>query len=102
MARRWHPPDDDFAPINMSWLAVDEWLERLPFDTTAPARDIAWSPVFTEQSFPPGRAGLDEEWRCGGPVSWLGGPALLPLAEWPRRPDGTPLAHVASISLYEA
>lgn len=91
----------DFAPITMSWLAVDEWLEGLPYDTTALARDVAWSPVFSHQSFRPGRPGLEREWRWGGPVSWLGGPALLPLTEWPRRPDGTPLAHVASISLYD-
>jgi hypothetical protein len=86
----------------MSWLAVDEWLEGLPFDTSALARDIAWSPVFTEQGSRPGRTGLDREWRWGGWPSWLGEPALLPLAEWPRRADGTPLAHVASISLHEA
>jgi hypothetical protein len=102
VARGWHPRDDDFAPINASWLAVDGWLSGLPFDTTALARDIAWSPVFTQQSIRPGRTGLDREWRWGGWVSWLGGPALRPLAEWPRRSDGTPLAHVASVSLYEA
>ena len=102
MARRWRPPDDDLAPITGSWLSVDEWLAGLPVDTTALARDIAWSPVFSSQGSRPGRAGLDREWRWGGWVSWLGGPALLPLAEWPRRPDGTPLAHVAALSLSEA
>ncbi len=56
----------------------------------------------TAQGSRPGRAGLDREWRWGGWVSWLGGPALLPLAQWPRRPDGTPLAHVAALSLSEA
>ena len=86
----------------MTWLAVDEWLRFLPHDTDELAVDVAWSPVFTEQPSRPGRAGLDREWRWGGAVSWLGGPALLPLPEWPRRPDGTPLAHVASISLHEA
>ncbi|MGY1605667.1 MULTISPECIES: YwqG family protein [unclassified Geodermatophilus] len=102
MARRWHPPDDDLAPITTSWLAVDEWLAGLPFDMSPLARDITWSPVFTEQGFRPGRAGLDREWRWGGWVSWLGGPALLPLDEWPRRPDGRPLAHVTSLSLHDA
>lgn len=102
VARRWRAPDDDFAPINATWSAVEEWLDGSPSDTAALSWDIAWSPVFTEQGIRPGRAGLDREWRWGGWVSWLGGPALLPLPEWPRRPDGTPLAHVASISLHEA
>ena len=57
VAQRWRTPDDDFAPITMSWLAVDEWLAGLPSDTTALARRIAWSPVLTEQSSGPGRAG---------------------------------------------
>lgn len=32
-------------------------------------------------------------------MSWLGGPAVGPLAEWPRRTEGRALAHVATIHL---
>lgn len=88
------------APIHAMWIGVDEWLESLPYDTSRLRQEIAWSPVFTEQSYKPGRAHLDRIWRFHEGPSWLGGPALLPLPEWPRRPDGMPLAHVASINLW--
>jgi hypothetical protein len=90
-----------FAPIHALWIGVDEWLDSLPHDTSCIRQDIAYSPVFTEQSYKPGRAYLDRIWRFAERPSWLGGPALLPLPEWPRRGDGKPLAHVASISLQE-
>jgi hypothetical protein len=89
------------APIHAMWIGVDEWLESLPYDTSRLGQDIAWSPVFTEQPYKPGRAHLDRMWRFNDGPSWLGGPALLPLPEWPRRPDGKPLAHVASINLWD-
>lgn len=89
------------APIHGTWLAVDEWLDSLPQDTSALRRDIAWSPVFSEQPCKPGRAQLDRMWRFDEGPSWLGGPALLPLDEWPRRRDGKPLAHVASFNLHD-
>jgi hypothetical protein len=90
----------DLAPINMTWPAVEQWLADRPFDTSFVARDVAWSPTFTSQSFTRGRSGLEELWATGGEVSWLGGPAALPLQAWPRRPDGYPLAHVLTLSLH--
>jgi hypothetical protein len=99
MAQRQGRPDDDFAPITGSWSAVDEWLAGIPHGTAALAGDLAWSPVLSEHGFRRGRAGLDRAWRWEGRVSWLGGPAVRPLATWPRRPDRTALAHVAAVSL---
>lgn len=87
------------APINAAWPTVEEWLTQWPFDITFLRDDVAWSPVFTAQSFSPGRSELDELWTTGGEVSWLGGPAILPLPEWPRRRDGRPLAHVTAVAL---
>ena len=89
------------VPIHGTWITVDAWLDSLPHDTSRLREDIAWSPVFSEQPCKPGRAQLDRMWRFGEGPSWLGGPALLPLPEWPRRPDGKPLAHVASIALHD-
>lgn len=37
-----------------------------------------------------------------GELSWLGGPALGPMEQWPRNTDGEPLAHIATIQLGEA
>lgn len=97
MVRRQKTPD--IAPINAPWPMVEEWLGQWPFDTRSLRDDVAWSPVFTAQSFTPGRTELDERWTTGGEVSWLGGPAVLPLPEWPRRTDGIALAHVATVAV---
>lgn len=92
---------DDLAPITMTWHAVSTWLRERPFDTSFVAERVAWSPVFSARSLKPGRRELDKVWRLGDEPSWVGGPAAPPLAEWPRRPDGKPLAHVLTVSLYE-
>lgn len=91
----------DWAPINATWPAVDVWLADFPFDAAFLAEDAAWSPVFSARSFDGGRAQLDELWTTGGEVSWLGGPAVRPLPQWPHRTDGKPLAHVITIALYD-
>lgn len=86
-------------PIHGTWTAVDGWLTSLPLDTSTIRSDVAWSPVFSEQPYRAGSAVLARAWRFSEYPSWLGGPALLPLPEWPRRRDGIPLAHVAAVNL---
>ena len=90
---------DDLAPITMTWAAVSPRLRALPVDASFLVEDIAWSPVFTPQSFRAGRKEPDRSWGPGSDVAWLGGPAVPPLDAWPRRTDGVPLAHVMSVSL---
>ena len=90
---------DDLAPITMTWAAVSPWLRDLPVDASFLAEDIAWSPVFTPQSFHAGRREVEQYWGPGATVTWLGGPAVPPLEAWPRRADGAPLAHVMSVVL---
>jgi hypothetical protein len=85
------------APIHGPYGNVERWL------TSAGATDLlpqaAYSPVLSEQSFEPGDAELRELFPEGAWISWLGGPAAAPLPDWPRRTDGRPLAHVATINL---
>jgi hypothetical protein len=85
------------APIHGPYANVEKWLKA------AGAADLlaeaAYSPVLSEQSFDAGDAELRELFPEGAWISWLGGPAVAPLPEWPRRSDGTPLAHVAAIHL---
>ena len=60
----------------------------------------AYSPVLSEQSFPPGDDELRMPFDEGAPVCWLGGPAIGGEGfDWPVNSAGTPLAHVASIGL---
>lgn len=95
------------APVHAAFFLVKEWLRGAPIDASFLAEDAAWSPTFTSQSFRPGRRELDDLWLDRGALygteamSWLGGPAVEPLPEWPRRPDGTPLAHVMTVGLGE-
>lgn len=85
------------APIHGPYGNVEKWLKA----AGAPEllAEAAYSPVLSEQSFEPGDTELRELWPEGAWISWLGGPATAPLPEWPRRSNGTPLAHVAAIHL---
>ena len=86
-------------PIHGTWRAVSEWLTGFRPGADELMRAAAWSPVFSAQSFAPGRPELEDLWSSGGHVSWLGGPAAHPLSEWPRDVDGLPLAHVVTLCL---
>lgn len=85
------------VPIHGPYGNIEQWL------TSAGAPELLaearYSPVFSEQSFEPGEQELRDLWPDGAWMSWFGGPAVSPLPEWPRRPDGTALAHVAAIHL---
>jgi len=87
--------NDVMAPIHGPWDAARVWVEQHGLDP----RLIRWSPVLSEQSFPPGEEELREYFLTGAWISWLGGPAAGPLPDWPRRTDGQALAHVATIDL---
>ena len=57
--------------------------------------------VFSEASFEPGDASLDDYFTGGAWISWLGGPGISGI-DWPHNAEGKPLAHVASFCLSEA
>src|SRR6185312_637953 len=85
------------SPIHGPYGQVEKWLKA------AGAADLlaeaVYAPVLSEQSFEPGDAELREVWAEGAWISWLGGPAVAPMQEWPRRADGRALAHVAAVHL---
>ena len=86
------------APIHADRPVVEQWLAARGVDPalTPPA----YSPVLSEQSFPPGDDELRMLFDEGVPVCWLGGPAIGGEGfDWPVNSAGTPLAHVASIGL---
>lgn len=88
------------APIHGPYGQVEKWLKAAGAGELL--QDAVYSPVFSEQSFEPGEPSeteLRELWPEGRWVCWLGGPAVGPLQEWPRRADGRALAHVATIHL---
>lgn len=86
------------APIHADRREVERWLGARGLD---PARvPPAYSPVLSEQSFPPGDAELRALWDEGVGVCWLGGPAIGGDGlDWPVNSAGTPLAHVLSLGL---
>ncbi|MFF0905036.1 UNVERIFIED_CONTAM: DUF1963 domain-containing protein [Kocuria sp. CPCC 205316] len=87
------------APLHGPWGQIQAWLQSGPPDAGQLLEAVAWSPVLTDQSFEPGDEELRELWTTGGWISWLGGPAAAPLDDWPRRADGTALAHVLTLDL---
>lgn len=87
------------APIHGTWPVVERWLTSLGPGAAPLLSAAAWSPVLSNQGFPPGDELLTELWTTGGDISWLGGPAVAGLDSWPRNDDGDPLAHVATFAL---
>ena len=87
------------APLHGPWGQIQAWLQAGPPEARRLLEQVAFSPVFTDQSFAPGDEELRELWGTGGWVSWLGGPAAAPLDRWPRTVDGTALAHVLTLDL---
>lgn len=57
--------------------------------------------ALTAGNLPAGREDIDQFWDGTAHISWLGGPAVGPLPQWPQREDGTRLAHVATLHLGE-
>ncbi|GAB3271608.1 hypothetical protein GCM10027586_21100 [Kineococcus gypseus] len=105
------------APVNAPFTALQDWAAGQPHDLAFLTRDAAWSPTFSEQSFPAGIAEVHQLWSTGADLSWLGGPALRPSATspaaahseaasseaaWPRSSAGTALSHVITIALADA
>ena len=84
-------------PLHGQPSAVTDWLKQRTGRSWV--GDVAWSAYLTEQGCPPGRDNVLARLREGAATSWLGGPALAPLPEWPRTPDGTPMAKVVTLSL---
>lgn len=87
------------APLHGPWGQIQTWLQAGPTGAAQLLEQVAWSPVLSEQSFAPGIEEMTELWCTGGWISWLGGPAAAPLQMWPRREDGTALAHVLTVDL---
>lgn len=85
------------APINALLPTISTWItaKGISLELSEPRYCV----VLCEQSFEPGETELRSLWPEGVWLSWFGGPAVLPLDQWPRRHDGHPLAHVASIQL---
>lgn len=92
------PPTVD-APLHGPWGQIEAWLRSGRPGAEQLVKEVAWSPVLSDQSFDPGEEELRELWSTGGWISWLGGPAAAPLEHWPRRADGTALAHVLTLDL---
>jgi hypothetical protein len=80
---------------------IEAWLAHPSVDAAFLADDVRFSVVLSATNLPPGRQDVDEFWNGVVHLSWLGGPAVAPLEQWPRRGDGTSLAHVASLHLGE-
>ncbi|MEV8232049.1 DUF1963 domain-containing protein [Micrococcus luteus] len=87
------------APIHGMRSAAVAWLGEAGVDPAVfhPRQ----SPVFSENSFSAGRDDVDDLWRTGARISWLGGPAVS-LGGWPRTAAGSAMAHVASFHLGDA
>lgn len=66
------------------------------------SRYVSHASVLTTRSIAPGVDRVEELRRLGAWVSWWGGPSADTGLPWPRRNDGTPLAHVASVHLADA
>ncbi len=87
------------APLHGPYGQIQAWLQNGPTGADRLLQQVAFSPVLSDQSFEPGDEELAELWSTGGWVSWLGGPAIAPLEQWPRAADGTALAHVLTLDL---
>lgn len=78
-----------------------QWLDSPEVDAAFLREDLKFSLLLLDQY----EAGVDRilaERAELGELSWLGGPALGPMEQWPRNADGEPLAHIATIQLGEA
>lgn len=78
-----------------------QWLDSPEVDAAFLRDDLKFSLLLLDQY----EAGVDRilaERAELGELSWLGGPALGPMEQWPRNADGEPLAHIATIQLSEA
>lgn len=81
--------------------AVREWLATPQIAAEMLADQLKFTLVLLDQ-YEPGVDRILAERAELGELSWLGGPAIAPLAQWPRTVDGEPLAHIATIFLPEA
>ena len=80
---------------------IREWLASPEIDAEFLGEDLKFTLVLLDQ-YEPGVDRILAERAELGELSWLGGPALGPLEQWPRNVDGEPLAHIATIHLSEA
>lgn len=81
-----------------SRVRIREWLAAEEIDAEFLFEDLKFSLVLLDQ-YEPGVDRILAERAELGELSWLGGPALGPLEQWPRTVDGEPLAHIATIHL---
>ncbi|WP_299168800.1 DUF1963 domain-containing protein [uncultured Arthrobacter sp.] len=88
-------------PINGSNKDIAAWLQHPAIDTPGLADDIRFSVALTAANVPAGREDIDQFWDGTAHLSWLGGPSVGPLPQWPQRRDGKKLAHVATLHLVE-
>ncbi|EMY35640.1 hypothetical protein D477_003058 [Arthrobacter crystallopoietes BAB-32] len=88
-------------PINGSSAEITAWLNGPALNAPELSDDIRFSVVLSALNVPAGRQDIDELWDGTAHISWLGGPAVGPLTQWPQRRDGKKLAHVASLHLGE-
>ena len=79
---------------------IFKWLDSPEIDAGFLGEDLKFSLVLLDQ-YEPGVDRLLAERAELGELSWLGGPAVGPLEQWPRTVDGEPLAHIATIHLSE-
>lgn len=81
------------APIHADDSLITEWIASYKLSLQyVPAT------LLCEDNLPTSITELEDLWLDGACVSWFGGPATS-AEPWPHRGDGTPLAHIASISL---
>lgn len=93
--------DRPAPPINGTNADIAAWLNDPAVNAPALAEDIRFSVVLSAANLPSGREDIDQLWNGVVHLSWLGGPAVGPLLQWPQHDDGTPLSHVASLNLGE-
>ncbi|EMY34930.1 hypothetical protein D477_006979 [Arthrobacter crystallopoietes BAB-32] len=87
--------------INGTNAEIAAWLTSPAVNAPELADDIRFSVVLSSLNLPPGREDIDDLWDGKVHLSWLGGPAVGPVPEWPQRRDGRKLSHVAAIHLGE-
>ena len=97
MRRRLPPP----PPLAGPAAEVTTWLHHPAVHVPWLADDVRFSVVLSALNLPPGRDDIDSFWNGVVHLSWLGGPAVGPLPQWPQRRDGKKLSHVASLHLTE-
>ena len=92
----------DDVPAGATLPYVREWMAGEDAPLPALAEHVSYVCVLTATSMSPGTAELEEYWLTGAWLSWWGGPAAETGLDWPRRADGTPLAHVLTVHLADA